>query len=180
MAHFVLHVPDIDASGKDFQFPLDTAWLGPAVEDAGLRPAEEGTVEVHAQRSGVDILVYGTIRTRLFAQCVRCLGDAPVNVDARLSSLMKARGAEVRPEPDEVELTPEDLEREFYSGTEIVLDTLVREHILLECPMKPLCAESCAGIEVPEHVRPPEEDPVDPRLAPLQQLAREMQNSSQE
>ncbi|MFW6067577.1 MAG: YceD family protein [Myxococcota bacterium] len=183
MAQLVLHVPDIDASGKDFRFELSTAWLGEALADAPVRPAGgAGSLQVHAQRSGADILVHGHIRTRVVAECVRCLGDAVVDVDADVTSLMTARGPELRPEPDEVELTPEDLEREFFSGTEIVLDSLVREHILLECPMQPLCAETCAGIDIPKHVRPPSEDeePVDPRLAPLMKLAKQMKDPSQE
>jgi hypothetical protein len=38
--------------------------------------------------------------------------------------------------------------------------------------MQPLCAPDCAGIEIPKHVRPPEdfEGDVDPRLLPLKQL----------
>jgi hypothetical protein len=56
-----------------------------------------------------------------------------------------------------------------------VLDDLVREHMVLEVPMQPLCSEQCEGIAVPEHLRPPpdvfrEPGAVDPRLAPLQRL----------
>jgi uncharacterized metal-binding protein YceD (DUF177 family) len=51
----------------------------------------------------------------------------------------------------------------------------VREHLVLEMPMQPLCSEECQGIALPKHVRPPEDafakpGDVDPRLAPLQRL----------
>jgi uncharacterized protein len=177
MPMFVLPVQDIDASGKDFHFEFDAAWLGQAVGDAGLRAPAGGQLDVHAQRSGADILVQGTVQTKVVVECVRCLGDASVHVDASIASLMTARGAELRPQPDEVELTPEDLERDFFSGDQIVLDSMVREQIILECPMQPLCADDCPGIPIPEHVKPPEGTeagggaPVDPRLAPLLGLA---------
>jgi uncharacterized protein len=69
----------------------------------------------------------------------------------------------------------EDVPREEFSGNEIPLDELVREHIVLELPMQPLCGDACPGIPIPAHVRPPadvfaEPGAVDPRLAPLQRL----------
>jgi uncharacterized protein len=177
MPMFVLQVQDIDASGKDFHFEFDAAWLGQAVAGTGLRAGTGGVLDVHAQRTGTDILVQGHVQTRVVAECVRCLADTPLDVDVSIASLLTARSAALRPEPDEVELTPEDLEHDFYSGSEIVLDSVVREHIILECPMQPLCADDCPGIAVPSHVRPPEgsvldrETGVDPRLAPLLDLA---------
>jgi uncharacterized metal-binding protein YceD (DUF177 family) len=79
---------------------------------------------------------------------------------------------------DEVEVDHDDdeLSREEFSGHEIVLDTLIREYLVLETPMQPLCSEDCTGIALPKHVRPPEdvfgssESKVDPRLAPLLRL----------
>ena len=73
-------------------------------------------------------------------------------------------------------LSDDDLQREEFVGHDIPLDELVREHIVLEVPMQPLCSEGCQGIPVPETVRPPAEvfgtkdERVDPRLAPLQRL----------
>ena len=120
----------------------------------------------------------GRLRARYLAECYRCLGDARVEVDTDLTALLSPRGAGVRPQPDEEELGPEELDREFYSGDRIVLDGIVREHLLVEAPMQPLCAPDCAGIPVPEHVKPPAdvfgpegEGRIDPRLLPLMKLA---------
>jgi uncharacterized protein len=185
---FVLQVQDIDASGKDYRFELDAGWLGHAVSDAGLRPGEGGVVEVHAQRAGAEILVQGTVNARVVAECVRCLGDAPIDVHARITSLLSARASDVGASDvggaDEVELSADDLEREFYSGDQIVLDPLVREHILLECPMQPLCDEDCEGIAVPEHLRADDAvdasgEHLDPRLLPLLKLAGKLSNNEE-
>jgi uncharacterized metal-binding protein YceD (DUF177 family) len=70
----------------------------------------------------------------------------------------------------------DEVVREEFSGHEIVLDGLIREYLVLETPMQPLCSDACTGIAVPTHVRPPEDvfgssdSKVDPRLAPLLRL----------
>lgn len=180
MAEFVLNVHDIDEDGKDYAFPLTASWLDAALADCDLRAdtssgPDVGKVDVHAQKNGADIVVNGKVHAALVAQCNRCLADAPVSVDAALVALLTARGPGLRPEADEIELTPEDLDREFFTGDRIVLDDLVREQLILEAPMQPLCREDCPGIPVPAHLRPPPElassdgsgRPIDPRLAPL-------------
>ena len=63
----------------------------------------------------------------------------------------------------------------------MVLDDFVRDELLLEIPMIPLCSEECAGIQPDPDSRAPDpsdletgggEDArgVDPRLAPLLKL----------
>jgi uncharacterized protein len=186
MAELVLHVQDIDETGKDYSFELTPAWLDATLRDATLRadPAyESGRVELHAQQNGTEYLLNGTIAVHLLTECGRCLGDAAVAVDVPFGTLFHRSaskpGAPRKPrEPaeDVHELGEDDMLREEFAGHDIVLDDLVREHIVLEVPMQPLCSEDCQGIAVPKHLRPPEEvfgtkdDPVDPRLAPLKRL----------
>jgi len=77
---------------------------------------------------------------------------------------------------EELDEDEDELAREEFSGHEIVLDSLIREYLVLEAPMQPLCSDDCTGIAVPKHVQPPEEvfgpsdSKVDPRLAPLLRL----------
>jgi uncharacterized protein len=191
MAELVLHVQDIDETGKDYSFELTPAWLEATLRDASLRadPAyEPGRVDLHAQQNGTEYLVNGTIAVHLLTECGRCLGDAAVDVAVPFGTLFhRASGKagapravrvprKVSDDSDVHELTEDDLMREEFVGHDIVLDELVREHIVLEVPMQPLCSEACEGIAVPKHLRPPEEvfgtkdDGVDPRLAPLKRL----------
>jgi uncharacterized protein len=177
MAHFAIHVPDVDAEGKSYHFQLSPEWITSALESTDLRadPAvEDGAVDVFAQRSGDDIVVTGKIHTQIFADCVRCLEDAPVPVDVDIAALFTAKDEGHRPEPDELELTPEEISREFYSGDDIDLDELIRESIILEVPMQPLCDEACSGIEVPEHVRGPKDFGERKGLKGLEALADRM------
>lgn len=192
MSEFALQVVDIDETGRDYSFELKQPWLESALADANLHPdseASSGTLEVHVQKNGTEYLVEGRVVASLTTECGRCLGVAKVPVDTRFATLFTraaagAHGhgkdaAHASTEVDE-EFDGEDdeLAREEFSGHEIVLDGLIREYLVLECPMQPLCSEDCTGIAVPKHVRPPEDvfgggatdSKVDPRLAPLLRL----------
>lgn len=184
MAEFEINVQDLDEGGKDYDFPISRAWLSVALTDTDIEPAleEGGWLRFHAHMQGRDVVVNGRVRAGLVAECARCLADTPVEVETRFSSLLVARSADLRPEPDEVELTPEDLEREFYSGDVIALDDAVRETLLLEIPMQLLCSEECPGIAVPEEIAGPADlreaekvSGVDPRLAPLLKLVGQVE-----
>lgn len=175
MPEFVIQVQDIEASGKDFAFAIESRWADAALAGADLRldPTVPAKLDLHASKSGADVLVRGHMTGRLLCECSRCLGDTPLPVDTEITALFQARGADFRPEPDEVELTPEDLDREFYSGDRVVLDSIIREYLILEMPMQPLCSESCQGIPIPAHVKPPADfgkEAVDPRLAALKNV----------
>ena len=175
MAEFVLKVQDIDERGKDYAFPVTGEWLDRALVDTPLRrdPARpEGRFALHAQRNGEEILVRGELNADLLVECSRCLSDAPLLVRTPVTALLSQEDAGDLPE--EIELEADDLDRARFVGHEVILDELVREHLLLECPMQPLCSEGCQGIAIPTKVRPPAEafgeGRIDPRLSPLQQL----------
>ena len=84
----------------------------------------------------------------------------------------------------------EAVDRDVFSGSRLVLDGFVREHIILEIPMNPTCVGPDASLQIPDHVgaeafeaavaidqgnkESTEEGSVDPRLAPLRELARKM------
>lgn len=184
MSQFVLHVPEIDEAGKDYSFTLAPDWIDSHLKDAVLRVDPSygpGSLAVHAQENAPgEYLVTGNLSAHLLTECGRCLGDAKVPVDLQFATLFTRGAARKGPaKPERYEASHEDeddgLQHEEFSGNDIALDDLVREYIVLEVPMQPLCSESCEGIAVPAHLRPPAETfggtgAVDPRLAPLQRL----------
>jgi uncharacterized metal-binding protein YceD (DUF177 family) len=183
MSAFVLQIQDLDESGKDWTFAIGKDWLASALRDTELGPgAEDGRLDVHAQRNGADVLVQGHIHAELAATCARCLNDVVLPVELTMASLYspeqtRPRGAE------EIDVRLDEMNRDYYSGAEIELDSMVREHLLLEAPMKPLCSEGCEGIAVPDHLRPPEEvfgeSAPDARLAPLMKLKEKMMKNEE-
>ncbi|MBI5531434.1 MAG: DUF177 domain-containing protein [Deltaproteobacteria bacterium] len=73
------------------------------------------------------------------------------------------------------EFSQEEAEIDTYDGDEVVLDDFLREMILLEAPIFPLCSEECPGIRaIPEHAPHLDVEPtkVDPRLQPLLKLKK--------
>ncbi|MFI5305822.1 MAG: YceD family protein [Polyangiales bacterium] len=185
MSELVLPLKDLDERGKDYTFPLTAEWLDQALADSALRrdpAAGEGQVHVLAQKNGHDVLVRGRAEADVISECARCLGDVPMHVRAEIAVLLSP-GTEDAAQGS-TELEAEDLDRGRFVGHEVVLDELVREHLLLEIPMRPLCTPDCAGIPVPEHVRPRAEDfggpgHVDPRLLPLQQLRAKLSSKKE-
>jgi uncharacterized protein len=174
MSTFVLQIPDLDEVGRDWNFAIRTDWLASAVADTELKAGtKDGRFTVHAQRTGTDVLVQGHIEAEVAATCARCLADVPIDVDLALTALYSPE--HMRPQDsDEIDIRLDEVNREYYGGSEVVLDPMVRELLLLEVPMKPLCSESCEGIAVPEHLRPPEEvfggSAPDSRFAPFLKL----------
>jgi uncharacterized protein len=84
--------------------------------------------------------------------------------------------AATKPHPksdDETEFEEGEADTDTYEGEEVVLDRFVREAILLESPIFPLCSEACEGIRPASDSAPGSEGAVtDPRLLPLLELAK--------
>ena len=174
MSAFVLQIQDLDEVGRDWNFSIRTDWLASALADTELRSGpKDGRFTVHTQRSELDVLVQGHVEAQVAATCARCLNDVPIDVDLALTALYSPE--HMRPQDsDEIDVRLDEVNRDYYGGGQVVLDPMVRELLLLEAPMKPLCSEGCEGIAVPEHLRPPEEvfrgSAPDARFAPLLKL----------
>lgn len=151
MADFVLNVPELDGKGRQsLAWPVTQTWLEEALADIDLDAAEDagGELTVEAHKVGDDVLVEAHVVTKVVAPCARCSEPTEVPVTADFTQLFTHRGGAHVELPEELELTPEDLERETYDGDEIALDPLVREFIILEIPMSPRCEGGCADPDV--------------------------------
>lgn len=182
-AEFPISVADIDAGGKPFDFVVRPAWVRGALEDCEATTAgKEGRLAVRVSRSGHDLVVRGRLTAELEAPCGRCLKPVQFTVDQELSLLfVPAKELKKREKSGEVELTGEDADTFPYEGETIVLDDVVRDELVLETPMIPLCSEDCPGIRPAgsgagaselhdasdDSKSQHEEKKIDPRLAPL-------------
>lgn len=192
MASLVIPIHQLDSHGKDYVFVLDQAWLDKVLQGTEVRgdaSQGDGAVEVHAQRNGGEILVHGKAHARLVTECGRCLGDVPVEVACDLAALYAPTEGSTRHQQDDDEdadIDPDEPDREYYTGEEVVIDDLVRDYLLLEIPMQPRC--ELAGLECPKlgAVQGSSKDGpasqsgaqgfgegrIDPRLMPLMKLAK--------
>lgn len=114
--------------------------------EARLPLIEPVSVELKATLGhGNQVLVRGTIRTRLEGECRRCLGrvEMPLVLEPTLVFMPRAGGA-----LDEVEDLEEDDGLRLYDehALEIDLAEVVREELILNVPAWPLCRPDCRGL----------------------------------
>jgi uncharacterized protein len=172
---FTVPINDLDAGGREFRFALSVEWMRQVFQGQVDPAGPDGVFEVRVSKSGQDVVVHGTLRAQLVAPCARCLEPASIAIDDEVSALLvpegKLRGSEG--EHDEYEFSSTEADILTYSGDTVVLDGLVRDELLLEVPMIPLCSESCPGIKAPP-AQTGKGDGIDPRFAPLLKLKEKL------
>ena len=170
---FIIGVHELDAGGKDYDFPIRAAWIRGALEGHEASAASnDGRVKVRASKSGHDVVVHGTLDATLTIPCARCLEPFELPIHSDLSVLyVPASRMKTSEDTGEKELQLDDAEADTlpYAGESVVLDDLVRDELVLEVPMIPLCSEGCPGMSPAPGVEDvsSSEKAVDPRLAPL-------------
>jgi uncharacterized protein len=142
-----INITRLKETGLDLDLTLGKDWFGRwREEDPDLEFAGPGNlaVRVHLERHGHDILVRGHFEGSLQLNCSRCLTTFSFPVESDFDLLLA-------PAPDrfteaEEELSKADLDRDFYSGETVNLESIVREQVLLTLPLKPLCAVTGRGL----------------------------------
>jgi uncharacterized protein len=110
---------------------------GPVEGVVGSASAVPGDEDVAADLvleslSGPAVVVAGTVEAPWAGACVRCLGPARGNLRLTLRELYE-------PGSDAEETYP-------LVGDQIDLEPMVRDAVLLELPLAPLCADDCQGL----------------------------------
>jgi uncharacterized protein len=114
-------------------------------EDPGLDfTGAHITGSVHLSKHGHDILVRGNLSGQMELACSRCLDPftAPVAIEFDLLLVPGSANADAIKE----ELSPDDLDLDYYTGETVDLESILREQIILMLPLKPLCDENCKGL----------------------------------
>ncbi len=172
---FPISITDLDAGGREFKFAVRAAWVRGALEETDATSnGTDGVLDVRVSKSGHDVVVRGRLDVDLQTQCARCLKDVTLHLEHPLTALMVPASAMRARDKDELELSADDLDVLPYSGETISLDELVRDELVLEIPIVPLCSDDCAGISPPP-AREGEangEAAIDPRLLPLLRLKK--------
>jgi uncharacterized protein len=155
----------------DRDLPAETLLSGGSTLD-GLYTPESADLLLDLRLESVveGVLATGRVSGSLVGECVRCLVPVEVEVDADFQELYYY---------DPQELTAEEREEALSVVEELVdVETLVRDAVMLDLPLQPLCEPDCPGLcpqcgaklaEDPEH----HHDSVDPRWAALSGLGTE-------
>jgi uncharacterized protein len=110
-------------------------------EDVSLSCVAAARLSLH--KVGGEIVITGALKTAMDLQCSRCLKefrqelDIPVNV---VYHPIEEAGDERHA------LRDDEMDMGFYKGEELDLRELLKEQVLLNEQMKPLCSEQCKGI----------------------------------
>lgn len=108
-------------------------------------PSLVSPVKAHLEITKVhkEIIVAGTVYTELELECSRCLKkyrrmmNEPVQV---VYHPIEEIGS------DRHALRDDEMDMGFYKGEELDLQELIKEQVMLNVQMKPLCDEHCMGI----------------------------------
>ncbi len=143
---------------------------GPLVLDELKIASLRGTL--HFVRVGGEILVKGLLETEVEAECTRCLERFWLPLQLEIDESLSLPGAEITAEK------PVRLAENGWAD----IAPLIRENILLNLPINPLCSPDCKGLcptcggnlnrgECTCEAAPP----VDPRWEVLGKLLKEME-----
>lgn len=149
----------------------------------------EGEAEIW--NAGDRLLVRADVSGEAVLQCSRCLNPFSMPLHVKFEEEFIEGTPDDEPAEDEEADETFDDEKSrtvtYFSGDEIDLSEPLRENVLLEVPMKPLCDEDCEGLcptcgtNLNEgSCACTEESPavVDPRLAKLAELLRKPDSNS--
>lgn len=172
---------------------LTEAWLGRTFEGSDATPRGEGRAEVKLTKQGRQVLVQGKVRADVTVPDARSLEPIELSLQPEIFLMLSpapsteknepkgkkkrrgqpAEGGKKRGSggwPEDPELSSEAAGADTYAGEQVVLDEYFREFLLLDLPMvvrKDLNSEPAPAIAPP----PAEARPLDPRLAPLAEIA---------
>jgi uncharacterized protein len=154
---------------RDFEFEIPEVRFPPDLELIGLN----GIVRVTRTPQGLLVQVKMSANTK--SQCVRCLNDYAQTLDIDFTELY---AFSKRSTTESDLLLPEDGHIDF--------EPLIREYMLLEVPIGPLCSIDCKGLcaicgeNLNDHPHNHDTETGDPRLSVLKSLLDQDQSSEQQ
>lgn len=198
--NFVVRLRELEDGPKELEGPLPREFLAHLLGDTDVQPEKDGTLRLILTKNGTDVLIQGRLDVEVLLPCARTLDPARYRLKPDVFLLLSPAPGETprsnaRPERErgkdrkspankkagwefDPELSASQAATDTYSGEQIVLDSFLREFILLEVPMVPLREDLR---DVSQAANPPlpdaggslakqQEKPLDPRLSPLRDL----------
>ncbi len=175
----VSHVPE---TGLGVNVELDAGEVDISDATAGLT----GNLQLNGRvlEAGEEMLLEGKLRGTLSLSCSRCLNSFLQPFEIAVSA--KYVNAAENAHEDQADAGPRDVTRISFVGDEIDLSSGIREDLLLNVPLKPLCREDCRGLcpqcgaDLNEGECTCEKKTADPRLAELRDIRATLEGEQQE
>lgn len=100
--------------------------------------------EAKIRRAGQSVMIQGEVHASMRLRCARCLKEFPYPLTSSFDlTLHPLKGRDFK---EEVELSTDELESNYFEGGEIHLSEIACEQIFLEIPIQPLCQDACKGL----------------------------------
>lgn len=161
----------IPPEGLDLEVCEEPCWKGVEGLWLSLTPVE---ASFHLEREVNGILASGTFSTTAVVLCSRC--SEPVSIPLSDSFTILYTEASEAFRAEEVELSAAEMDVDVMQDDRLDLTKLLRENVLLNLPLQPLCRADCrglcphCGINLNESSCRCGVQAGDPRLLPLQHL----------
>ena len=133
-----IRIEDIGEEGLEIAFKRDERW------GDYLPPHETVAATLVFIRQESNVLVRGDVEVIVHLQCSRCLVDIDVILNNPIDSVLIPQSLISQQETSQ--LNEEDMNIIPFDGTELNVDDIVQEHLILSLPFKPLCRAECEGI----------------------------------
>ena len=103
---------------------------------------------LRAQRIGDMIEIDGDIEASVYLPCNRCLQlfETPLKSHFAFTYMRRAPDAIENSEPQEIELSTEDMGIVYFQGEKINLEDTIQEQVVMAFPLRALCKQDCKGL----------------------------------
>ena len=143
---FVLDTRQLDRrAGSERRLAVSVpAPAGLAIPDIGIAPGTPVRLQLSVDSVVEGFWVSGTVTGEALGECVRCLDPVHLDVEAPVEALYVYTDA---PTGGSVPEDAEDAEEVFaLDGDLLDLEQAVRDAVVLELPLLPLCRPDCPGL----------------------------------
>lgn len=140
-----ISVSTIPEGGTNLRFERNGEWFRDRLPEAGGDgfALEKAEIACAVQRIRENVIVEGSVATVAETPCSRCLETTRLSLRSPFYLTFAPPPSE---QQEDVELSATDLDFAYYEEDVIDLEETLFEQILLQIPLKPLCAETCRGL----------------------------------
>ena len=133
---------EFEKSVESFPVLMEMVTNGECEFTAPIRTA------LRALRIGDMVEIDGDIETSVCQPCSRCLQpfETPLKPHFALTYIQRAADDIEDPEPQDVELSIEDMGIVYFQGEKINLKETIQEQVIMEFPLRALCKKDCKGL----------------------------------
>lgn len=122
---------------------VDVSTELPEEEDIDLLNPLEGFIE--AVSTGNLLLVHGEFKTRCVVECARCGEPIEVDLAFEMDEQFPVEGVPSSLSKDDYARVVDEEGEPLFEGNNLMVESLLRQGLLLNIPMQPLCAYGWEG-----------------------------------